>query len=81
MTGENALDIVSHESFDLLLMDEGLSDLPGKVVIQRIRARENGTHVAISADSRQKDDDSYLAAGMDTTIYKPIKREQLRSGC
>ena len=80
MTGKDALELVSHESFDLVLMDEELPDMPGKMVTRRIRAREKGTHMAIvgfSAGSRQKGDDSHLLAGMDTTIDKAIKREQL----
>ena len=77
-TGQDALEVLERESFDLLLLDIHMPVVDGFQAIERIRAREreNGGHlpvIALTARSRKEDRDRCLAAGMDDFLAKPIR--------
>ncbi len=82
-SGEEALDILLHESFDIIFMDCQMPGLDGYETTRIFRGREEGkgTHtpvVALTAYAMAEDRDKCLAAGMDDYLSKPFKLEQLR---
>ncbi len=81
-TGEEALDAMAGEEFDLLLMDVQMPVMDGLQTTARIRALEagSGVHVpiiAMTAHAMKGDRERFLAAGMDGYVAKPIKANLL----
>ncbi len=82
-SGEEALDILLHESFDIIFMDCQMPGLDGYETTRIFRGREEGKGtrtpvVALTAYAMAEDRDKCLAAGMDDYLSKPFKLEQLR---
>jgi len=80
--GQEAFDIVSAGTFDLVLMDVQMPVMDGLASTAAIRREErtSGSHlpiIAVTADAMQGDKDRFLAAGMDGYISKPIRPEDL----
>ena len=80
--GQEALDIASVETFDLVLMDVQMPVMDGLASTAAIRQRErsSGTHtpiIAVTAHAMQGDKDRFLEAGMDGYISKPVGRAEL----
>ena len=80
--GAEAVDAVSHEAFDLVLMDIQMPVLGGIEATEEIRRREAGSFrhlpiVALTANAMQGDRDLYESIGMDDYISKPFQPEQL----
>jgi CheY-like chemotaxis protein len=82
--GQEALDALSRNSFDLVLMDVQMPLMDGltATAIQRQRELESGgdKHVAIialTAHAMKGDQDRCLAAGMDGYLTKPIRPPEL----
>ncbi|MCB0195879.1 MAG: response regulator [Anaerolineae bacterium] len=80
--GQAALDAISQETFDLVLMDVEMPIMDGTEVTRRIREREQGTDnhlpiVALTAHAMAGDRERFLAAGMDAYLAKPIQVEEL----
>ena len=81
--GQEAMNALSQQSFDLVLMDVQMPELDGLEATRRIRHREqqagNG-HVpiiAMTAHALKGDRERCLAAGMDEYVAKPIRERQL----
>ena len=75
--GREALKLLEHEPFDLILMDVQMPELDGFETTRRIRQREafRGGHVPIlglTAHAREEDRANCLAAGMDDYLSKPL---------
>ena len=84
VNGQEAVDAVSNEDFDLVLMDIQMPVLGGVEATEEIRRRElgSGRHlpiVALTANAMQGDHELFKGAGMDDYISKPFQPEQLLS--
>jgi PAS domain S-box-containing protein len=81
--GQQALDVLASETFDLVLMDMQMPVMDGIEATQRIRERErsgSGAHqpiVAMTANAMQGDRERCLEAGMDGYVSKPVKPDEL----
>jgi CheY-like chemotaxis protein/HPt (histidine-containing phosphotransfer) domain-containing protein len=81
--GQEAVNALAQQVFDLVLMDVQMPELDGLEATRRIRSREqqagNG-HVpiiAMTAHALKGDRERCLAAGMDEYVSKPIRERQL----
>jgi signal transduction histidine kinase/DNA-binding response OmpR family regulator len=82
--GEEALEVVAGEAFDLILMDLQMPVMDGYATTAAIRQREQGSGVrtpivALSANAMDADVTRCRAAGMDGHLPKPIRLQDLRA--
>ncbi len=80
--GQQALQRVDEEQFDLVLMDIQMPVMDGIESTKQIRLLEQGQGlpiVAMTANAMQEDYERSIAAGMDDHLNKPIQPEQLFS--
>jgi CheY-like chemotaxis protein/HPt (histidine-containing phosphotransfer) domain-containing protein len=80
--GRQALDAVSQEQYDLVLMDVQMPEMDGFESTAAIRAGEksSGAHVpiiALTAHAMTGDRERCLAAGMDGYLSKPLRAAEL----
>ena len=80
--GQEALEAVAKEEFDLVFMDVQMPELDGLEATRRIRASEEGTEkhqeiVAMTAHAMSGDRDRCLVAGMDGYLTKPLRPQEL----
>ncbi|HTF98619.1 MAG TPA: ATP-binding protein [Cellvibrio sp.] len=81
-SGQAAILAVQHEPFDAVLMDIQLPGMDGVQATQHIRQLESGNAlpiIAVTANALPGDKESYLAAGMDDYLSKPIAPAKLYS--
>ncbi|MDA7510049.1 response regulator [Verrucomicrobia bacterium] len=83
--GQEAVDTLQKDSFDIVLMDLQMPEMSGLEATKIIRERETSTGkhqwiIALTAQAMKGDREECLAAGMDDYITKPIKREELQTG-
>ncbi|HDS1817404.1 TPA: response regulator [Pseudomonas putida] len=79
--GIQAVDQVSQQRFDAILMDCRLPNLDGYEATQRIRLLPNGMHlpiIALTANALEGDRERCMAAGMDDYLTKPLRRTDLQ---
>ncbi len=82
--GQEALDILATQTFDVILMDMQMPVMGGIEATRQIRARETAQKlrrtpiIAMTAAAMQDDRDSCIAAGMDDYLSKPIKVKELQ---
>jgi putative two-component system response regulator len=78
--GEQALDEISRQTFDVVLLDVMMPGLSGYEVCEQIK-RNEPTHllpvVMITALDKREDKIRGIAAGADDFIYKPFDRAEL----
>jgi len=80
--GQEVLNILNNQTFDVILMDDNMPQLSGIETTQVIRREEKqtGLHVpiiAMTANAMAGDKERYIAAGMDGYVSKPIDRNLL----
>jgi CheY-like chemotaxis protein len=79
-TGGDALTAFEQDPPDLVLLDISLPGISGLEVLARIRADARLKHlpvVALTAHAMQDDRDTYMAAGFDDYVTKPIVDEMI----
>ncbi|MGV8930053.1 MAG: response regulator [Brevundimonas sp.] len=81
--GQEAVDAVARETFDLVLMDVRMPNMDGLEATRRIRAMPGAegtlSIVAMTADAMPEDVTRCLAAGMNAHMAKPINQAGLLS--
>src|SRR5262249_45340756 len=80
--GQEALQALDCQQFDLVLMDVEMPEMDGLDATREIRRQEEGTGehlpiVAMTAHAMSGDRERCLAAGMDDYIQKPVNPKQL----
>jgi len=80
--GKEALEILEHKTFDVVLMDIRMPEMDGIEATRHIRLKEQetGRHtpiIALTAYAIQGDRERFLSAGMDDYVPKPIQMEEL----
>jgi two-component system KDP operon response regulator KdpE len=76
-TGKEALDLVEHESPDLVLLDVGLPDMDGFKVLQEIRFFSDVPIVMLTARDDTIDKVRGLELGADDYVTKPFNHLEL----
>jgi len=82
-SGEEALERLARERFEVVLMDEQMPGMDGLEATRRLRAMEDdvtGTPVvALTANADRDAERRCLEAGMDGYLAKPVRRRALRA--
>ena len=79
-TGNDAIDSVKEQSFDLIFQDIHLPDIDGYTTAQAIRATSNGAKIpilALSASSQQNNLAKCLASGINDFLPAPVEAQGL----
>jgi CheY-like chemotaxis protein len=83
--GRQAVEALSKQSYDLVLMDCQMPELDGYEATKMLRDHENMFHksrtpvIALTANAMQGDREKCLSAGMDDYLAKPFNIEELVS--
>ena len=81
--GQEALDRLHSDAFDLVLLDVHMPVMDGKEAIKRIRASTEAWRslpvIALTADAMSGDRERYLALGMTDYVSKPLDQRELTS--
>jgi CheY-like chemotaxis protein len=80
--GQEVLNLLATDSFDLILMDVQMPVMDGFQATEAIRAKEQGSPqhmriIAMTAHALKGDRERCLAAGMDDYIAKPVQENEL----
>jgi PAS domain S-box-containing protein len=79
--GREAVDLVEREHFDLVLMDIRMPVMDGVAATKSIRAgggpQSQLPIIALTANTMEDDKRTYLDAGMDSVVGKPVDRATL----
>ncbi|MFC4655534.1 response regulator [Rheinheimera marina] len=74
-TGQKAVQLAKTNHYQMILLDIQLPDMQGTVVAQQIRQLPHHQHsliLAFTAHALPAERDSFLAAGMDDVVLKPL---------
>ncbi len=81
VNGQDALNKLAAETFDIVLLDIHMPVMDGKEVIRRIRSSEDRWRcipvIALTADAMLGDREKLIALGMNDYISKPIDQREL----
>jgi CheY-like chemotaxis protein len=76
--GRAAVNLVEQQAFDLLLMDCQMPCMDGYTATRKIRKAGHGIPIiALTASSRQEDEELCREAGMNDFVCKPFKHKLL----
>ncbi|MET0013000.1 MAG: ATP-binding protein [Sedimenticola sp.] len=76
--GQEVLEAIARDQFDIILMDISMPVMDG--VEATVRLREDGVDIpiiALTANIYKEDADRYLASGIDYCVAKPVKLDEL----
>ena len=77
--GEQAVEILKNEAFDLVITDLGMPGLSGWDVARAVKELRPGTPVAmVTGWSEQIDPAAAGSEGVDYLIAKPFRRQEIR---
>jgi CheY-like chemotaxis protein len=82
--GQQALDALAHEQFDLILLDVMMPVMDGITALQQIRERQAHAGstptpvMVVSAHAMRGDREEMIAAGADAYLAKPIAIASMR---
>ena len=80
-TGQEVLDLLRTDSYDVVLMDVQMPDMDGLEATRRLRSERADDAqpyvVALTASVMEEDRKRCRAAGMDAFLSKPVQREDL----
>ncbi|MGH2977335.1 MAG: response regulator [Gaiellaceae bacterium] len=79
-TGEEALALAAENAPALVLMDIQLPDIDGSEALRRLRSDDRTAGIpvlALTAQAMQGDRESFLAAGFDGYLSKPVDVDEL----
>ena len=81
VNGQEALDRLHDEAFDIVLLDVHMPVMDGKEAIKKIRASQEQWRdipvIALTADAMSGDRERYLALGMSDYVSKPLDQAEL----
>jgi CheY-like chemotaxis protein/HPt (histidine-containing phosphotransfer) domain-containing protein len=80
--GQEALDLLDTDQFDLVLMDVQMPVMDGYTATRLIREQEQFADlpiIALTANTMSGDEENSLAAGMNAHLSKPIDPQQLKN--
>jgi CheY-like chemotaxis protein len=80
--GQQAIDVLAQQSFDVVLMDIQMPIMDGLTATKKLRADRRYDKlpiIAMTAHARQEDKMSSEAAGMNLHVSKPIQSKVLLS--
>ncbi len=81
VNGQEALDRLHDQSFDLVLLDIHMPVMDGREAIKRIRGSTEAWRelpvIALTADAMSGDRERYLALGMTDYVSKPLDQREL----
>ena len=81
VNGQEALDRLRDEAFDIVLLDVHMPVMDGKEAIKRMRASPEAWSklpvIALTADAMSGDRERYLALGMTDYVSKPLDQREL----
>jgi len=80
INGQQAVDLVESNEFDLVLMDINMPIMDGKEATTIIRKQydsETLPIIALTASASREDMEHYRDIGMNDTLSKPIRKERL----
>jgi two-component system KDP operon response regulator KdpE len=75
--GESALDLLTEDQVDLVLLDLGLPGLDGHAVIERLRSWSQTPIIVLSVREAQDEKVTALDAGADDYVTKPFATKEL----
>jgi hypothetical protein len=79
--GQEALDALAAETFDVVLLDIHMPVMDGPTAIGLIRSSDKAWRdvpvIALTADAMTGDADRYLAMGMSGYVSKPVNKRDL----
>jgi len=82
--GQEAVDILKHASFDVILMDENMPVMSGIEATQKIRKYEQKNNlkqtpiIAVTANTMSEDRKRFLDAGMNDYLAKPYNETSIK---
>lgn len=84
VNGQQAVELVQQQHFDLILMDLQMPVMGGEEATSRIRQLPQGSHipiVALTANALKGVQEGCLSCGMNDFLTKPIQQKQLLETC